>query len=212
MSQEFQKKMFEPFVQEDTDITSTIQGTGLGLSITKSLVDLLGGTITIESSLNHGTTVTLHFKIELAEIPDTANKQTNYPDMPDEMLKGKRVLLVEDHPLNTEIASRLLTKKGMIVTRAENGEIALNRFHNSAPYFFDIILMDIRMPVMDGLTATREIRSLDRTDAKAVPIIAMTANAYPEDIRQTKDAGMNAHLAKPIEPATLYQSMIELLQ
>ena len=212
MSKEFQKNMFKPFVQEDNGITSKIEGTGLGLSITKSLVELMDSKLYIESEKGKGTKVTIHFEIELAEDkPETCNSTQTTSGITPNILNGKRVLLVEDHPLNTEIASRLLAKKGIAVTCAENGKIALERFNDSILYHFDAILMDIRMPVMDGLTTTREIRKLDREDAKTIPIIAMTANAYQEDIQMSKAAGMDAHLAKPIEPAKLYDTLVEKL-
>lgn len=210
MSKEFQKNMFKPFVQEDNGITSKIEGTGLGLSITKSLVELMGSTLTVESEKGKGTKVTVHFEIEIAkDSDDIASDTPNEAAEIKPILHGKRVLLVEDHPLNTEIATRLLTKKGMVVTSAENGEIALSRFQDSILYYFDVILMDIRMPVMDGLTTTRKIRSLEREDAKSIPIIAMTANAYQEDIQMSRAAGMDAHLAKPIEPKKLYDTLVE---
>lgn len=212
MSRTFQKNMFKPFAQEDNSITSKVDGTGLGLSITKSLVELMGGTLHIESEPEKGTKVMLHFVFELAAetLTDTdRNKADSLPDS--NILNGKHILLVEDHPLNTEIASRLLVKKGITITCAENGQIALEIFQNTEPYHFDAILMDIRMPVMDGLTATRKIRSLERDDAKTIPIIAMTANAYQEDIEMTKTAGMDIHLAKPIEPGKLYKALAEKL-
>ena len=212
MSKEFQKNMFKPFVQEDNGITSRIEGTGLGLSITKSLVELMNGTLTVESEKDKGTTVTVHLDIDLTtEAYENSTDSTEDTSAAKPVLQGKRVLLVEDHPLNTEIATRLLAKKDMVITCAENGEAALQRFQDSVLYSYDAILMDIRMPVMDGLTAAREIRKLDREDAKTIPIIAMTANAYQEDIQMSKAAGMNAHLAKPIEPKKLYSILTEHL-
>lgn len=213
MSKEFQEKMFQPFVQEDSEITSNIQGTGLGLSITKSLMDLMGGTITIESEKGKGTKVTLHFENELAkDQSETIGGKAKGTEIEEDFLKGKRVLLVEDHPLNTEIAKRLLERKGVLVSCAENGERGVNRFVTSTPYFFDAILMDIRMPVMDGLTAAKEIRKLDREDAMSIPIIAMTANAYQEDIQMSGAAGMDAHLAKPIKPEMLYDTLSDKIK
>ncbi len=212
MSREFQERLFEPFVQEDNKITSRIEGTGLGLSITKSLLELMGGSIAIESEEGSGTKVIIELVCELVpqgeQEPDKEEGEENFT----EILDGKRVLLVEDHPLNMEIARRLLKKKGILVTSAENGKMALERFAASEPAFFDLILMDVRMPVMDGLTAAKKIRELDRPDATGIPIIAMTANAYTEDVQKTKDAGMDLHLAKPIEPEMLYQTLTEQLQ
>lgn len=211
MSKDFLTRVFEPFEQEDNGITSQIQGTGLGLSITKSLIDLMKGTITIESEKGTGTKVLLCFKHELATREDILQNRNNPHEASDTILCGKKVLLVEDHPLNAEISSRLLKRKEMAIFHAQNGESAVQQFKDSAPGFFDIILMDIRMPVMDGLTATRKIRSLNRADAETIPIIAMTANAYKDDIQMALDAGMNAHLAKPIEPKRLYRTLIENL-
>lgn len=210
MSKEFQQKMFEPFVQEDSALTSQIQGTGLGLSITKSLIELMGGSIHIESELDVGTKVTLHFECKLADESVEKKVQTEKTSSEDDdSLTGKKILLVEDHPLNTEIARRLLERKGMLVSCASNGEEGVNCFAASPKEGFDAILMDIRMPVMDGLEAARAIRALERADAQTIPIIAMTANAYQEDILMSKEAGMDAHLAKPIEPEVLYETLAE---
>lgn len=133
----------------------------------------------------------------------------NAPDL--SILQGKHVLLAEDHPLNAEIAQRLLEKKGMHVEHAENGKIAVDMFQTYQSGYFDVVLMDIRMPEMDGIEAAKAIRSLDRDDVKRIPIIAMTANAYAEDMEATKAAGMNAHLAKPINPDTMYDTIANFL-
>ena len=211
MSREFQKRLFEPFVQEDNEMTSSIQGTGLGLSITKRLLDLMGGSISIESQEGRGTKVIINLAGELASLQEEEEKEDDGGEAHTEALKGKRVLLVEDHPLNTEIAKRLLEKKGLLVTSVENGKMALEHFGASELFFYDVILMDVRMPVMDGITAAKKIRELSRPDAGNIPIIAMTANAYTEDVQKTKDAGMDIHLAKPIEPERLYQTLAEQL-
>ena len=208
MSKEFQQRMFDPFVQEDSALTSKIQGTGLGLSITKSLIELMGGSIKIESELDVGTKVTLHFECRLAhekEQEKAPEEEKRFEEQ--SILTGKNILLVEDHPLNTEIAKRLLERKGMTVSCAVNGEEGVKCFEASKERAFDAVLMDIRMPVMDGLEAARAIRKLAREDAQTVPIIAMTANAYQEDIMMSKLAGMDAHLAKPIEPEVLYEAL-----
>jgi len=126
-------------------------------------------------------------------------------------LSGKRVLLCEDHPLNAQIATKLLEKQGVAIVLAENGQIAVDLFEKSEPFYFDAILMDIHMPVMDGLTAAKTIRKTVKADAGDVPIIAMTANAFDEDVNRSKEAGMNAHLAKPIEPQKLYQTLADLI-
>ncbi|MFA6829922.1 MAG: response regulator, partial [Bacilli bacterium] len=213
MSEAFMKHLFHPFEQEDTSYSSNLKGTGLGLSIAKTLVELMGGTIKIESKQNIGTTVLIHLAFKLAteaEIRKTGSlKQINYDET---KLQNRHILLAEDHPLNAQIAIKLLEKKGIIVTHCENGQAAVEAFKKSEPDYFDIILMDIRMPIMDGLEATKEIRKLDHPNSKTIPIIAMTANAYDEDINQTRDAGMNYHLSKPIQTDLLYQTLIKALK
>lgn len=207
MSEKFQKSLFRPFTQESDEVTPELQGSGLGLSITKRLVELMGGTIYIESEQGKGTKVTVHLTFELLQEEPKQSTMKEEPKVAELDLTEKKVLLVEDHPLNAEIARRLLEKKNMLVTYAENGKIALDMFRASEINSFDVILMDIRMPVMSGLAAAEEIRSLDRSDAKTVPIIAMTANAYAEDVQRSLEAGMNAHLVKPIEPSVLYETI-----
>lgn len=205
MSKEFMEHMFDPFTQENTQETANIQGTGLGMSIVKNLVELMGGKIEVNSRLGKGTTVKLHMDIETVEkkpeLSGTVELQHEIS------LEGKQVLLVEDHPLNTEIAKRILEKKGIIVTCAENGQVAVDLFKKSEEQFFKLILMDIRMPVMDGLEATRQIRAMQRADAKSVPIIALSANAFDEDGEQSRQVGMNAHLAKPFDKDQLYTTL-----
>lgn len=205
MSREFQSRMFEPFEQENNGTTAQSQGTGLGLAIVKRLVDLMQGTISVKSEVGCGTEFTVHLEMPIvdaleAELPDAI------PDS-DVQLKGCRVLVVEDHPMNTEIARRLLEKKKVHVTCAENGREALEKFQLAEPHTWDAILMDVRMPVMDGLEAACAIRALHREDAKTIPIIAMTANVFQEDVQATRKAGMNAHLIKPIEPQHLYETL-----
>ncbi len=218
MSKEFQKYMFEPFVQEDHSITTNYQGSGLGLSIAKILTERMGGTLQIESEPGKGTRATIHLPFEVKGESTTpqanedekqqGNVIKNAKDQePINVLAEKRILLVEDHPLNAEIAKRLLEKKQILVEHAINGELAVDDFRNSSIHYYDAILMDIRMPVMDGITATRMIRQMDREDAKEVPIIAMTANAYEEDIQKTKEAGMNEHLSKPVDPQLLFDTL-----
>lgn len=212
MSEEFQRHMYEPFSQEDSSIKPQLQGSGLGLSIVKNLVELMGGTIEVSSKVGAGTSVRVHLSFELAPQQQLSPLENGNYESDVDLLKGKRVLLCEDHPLNAEIAKKLMSKKHMEVVWTENGRDAVERFADSPLFAFDLILMDIRMPVMDGLEATRTIRALSRMDAKTVPIIAMTANAYDSDIEKSRAAGMNAHLSKPIDPALLYQTLSRLCQ
>ncbi len=204
MSQEFIKNsIFKPYAQENNQVTSQLTGTGLGLAITKNLIETMGGHVEVESELGEGSTFTfyLDFKSVPEEVVETKKKnrkkQAGYVQKD---LQDKNVLVCEDHPLNAEIARRLLEKVGCNVTWAEDGQKGVEAFAKSAPGYYDAILMDIRMPVMDGIQACEEIRQMDREDAPQVPIIAMTANAYESDKKKSYEAGMNAHLAKPVEP------------
>lgn len=204
MSEEFRPHLFEPFVQEGRVKTLPTQGSGLGMSIVKQLVDLMGGTITVESQLNVGTTVSIlmNYDVYKGELSVEQEEQELVGN-----LDGMRVLLCEDHPLNRQIILQLLKKKGVAVHMAENGKEGLDRFQNSAPGYYHMILMDVRMPVMNGIDAVKAIRALAREDAKTIPIVAMTANAFAEDKAETRSAGMNEHLAKPVEPEILYHTL-----
>jgi signal transduction histidine kinase/ActR/RegA family two-component response regulator len=194
MSEEFQKKIFDPFTQEDGGARTTYKGSGLGMAITKQYVELMGGTIQVQSKLNEGSC----FIVELAfEIDPEARIEV--PEHITNGLKGMRVLLVEDNELNMEIAQELLEDEGVTVTTAENGQIAVDTFTNAPAGSFDAILMDVMMPVMNGHEATRTIRASNHPEAKTIPIIAMTANAYVEDVNASLAAGMNEHIAKPID-------------
>lgn len=196
MSEEFQKHLFEPFSQEAQTARTTYQGTGLGLSIVKKLVDALGGTITCRSEKNVGTTFStqLTFKID----KDYHKNEEAAGEFSADCLSGVNVLLVEDNELNMEIAELILTDHGAKVTKAWNGQEAVDTFSVSGVGFYNVICMDIMMPVLDGMSASRTIRALDRPDARTIPIIAMSANAFPDDVQASLDAGMNAHLAKPL--------------
>ena len=213
MSKEFLKVLFEPFTQETQHNNLQQDGTGLGLSIVKKMVELMDGTISVESELGKGTTFCLRFVIPC--IPTNVVRQQEAVKHNKELeigiLKDKQVLLCEDHPINQEIAARILERVGMIVTKANNGKEAVEVFNKVAPDFFRVIIMDIRMPIMNGLEATKAIRALDREDAKNIPIIAMSANAFEEDVKTSLAAGMNAHLSKPINPNLLYQTIAKYI-
>ena len=206
MTEEFQKVLFNPFTQEKRSDTSDNRGSGLGLSIVKKMIEIMGGTIDVKSKLGEGSKFTVVVDFDYIEADQaTWNTKENNIGMDHSILAGKHVLLCEDHPLNQEIAKTLLEEKKMIVDIEENGQKGVEHFARSAVGFYDLVLMDIRMPVMDGYEATKQIRNLNRADAKKVPIIAMTADAFETDVKKCLDAGMNEHIAKPIEPETLYQ-------
>lgn len=210
MSEEFQKHLFEPFVQEDNSFSSQLQGSGLGLSITKRLVEQMGGSIYVKSEKGKGTTIGVTLTFELARQQESRSQIKAKKDVYD-ILHGKSILLVEDHPLNAQIARRLLEKQQMHVISAENGRAALELFQSSPVGSFNAVLMDIRMPEMSGLEAAKAIRTLNRADAKKIPIIAMSANAYTEDVQQSIEAGMNDHLAKPVNSEILYETLSRYL-
>ena len=206
MSEEFLQHAFEPFAQEQNSQSNKYAGTGLGLPIVQNLVHLMGGTISIHSKLNEGTAVTVELPFELLEgyQPPASGETVAFFD-----LQGRRVLLCEDHPLNATIAVKLLNRVGVEVELAGDGRQGVDRFTQRGTGYYDAILMDIRMPVMDGLSATRAIRALSRGDAKTIPIIAMTANAFDFDVKASLSAGMDAHLDKPVDPEKLYRTLAE---
>ncbi|MDD3184134.1 MAG: ATP-binding protein [Anaerostipes sp.] len=208
ISSDFIPHLFDAFSQEHSSTTSHYAGSGLGLSISHQLVTMMGGTIKVESQLDKGSTFTVSFSLPRynQQPVKAASSKTSCTTT---SLAGRRILLVEDHPMNAMIACKLLEQREMLVENAQNGKEGLDFFKNSEPGYFDAILMDIRMPVMDGLTATKEIRNSHHPQAKNIPIIAMTANAFAEDLEKSKDAGMQAHLAKPIRPETLYAALAE---
>ena len=209
MTEEFQKCVFEPFAQEHTGSRAKFTGTGLGLSISRKLVEKMGGTITFESKKGVGTTFVIRvpFKID----PD-ADKREEQKDVSEKSIKGLHILLAEDNELNMEIAEFVLQNEGADVTKAWDGQEAVELFRNSEPGEFDVILMDIMMPVMNGYEAAKMIRSLDREDAKEVPIIAMTANAFTEDRIRAKEAGMDEHVAKPVDVELLIKVIHKLVK
>ena len=208
MAEEFQKHIFEPFAQEHTGSRAKFAGTGLGMAISKKLVEEMGGTITFESKKGVGTTFVIRvpFKIDL-----DADKREEQKDVSENSIKGLHILLAEDNELNMEIAEFVLQNEGADVTKAWNGQEAVELFRNSKPGEFNVILMDIMMPVMNGYEATKMIRSLDREDAKEIPIIAMTANAFTEDRIRAKEAGMDEHVAKPVDVELLVKVIHKLV-
>ena len=209
MAEEFQKHIFEPFAQEHTGSRAKFAGTGLGMAISKKLVEEMGGTITFESKKGVGTTFVIRvpFKIDL-----DADKREESKDVSEKSIKGMHVLLAEDNELNMEIAEFLLQNEGAEVTKAWNGQEIVELFRKSESGEFDVILMDIMMPIINGYEATKRIRSLDREDAKKIPIIAMTANAFTEDRIRAKEAGMDEHVAKPIDVELLIKVIHKLVK
>ena len=208
MTEEFQKYIFEPFAQEKTGSRTKFAGTGLGMAIAKNLIEKMGGTISFESEKGVGTTFVIRvpFKID-----PNADKREEKADVAEKSIKGLHILLAEDNELNMEIAEFVLRNEGADVTKAWNGQEAVELFRNSEAGEFDVILMDIMMPVMDGYEATNMIRSLNREDAKTVPIIAMTANAFTEDRIKSKEAGMDEHVAKPVDVESLVKIIHKLV-
>ena len=204
IADELKDIIFLPLTKEYSGSTNVYGGSGLGLAICKQLVDRLGGTLDFISNKGDGSEfwVVLDFEQDKAALQRQAEVPAQAVDF-----SGKYVLLAEDNHINCEIVKRLLTRRGLTVETAENGQIALNKYMMNAPRTYDLILMDVRMPYMDGLKAARMIRASGKSDAKTIPIMAMTANAYDEDIQQSMEAGMNAHLVKPVEPSELYRAV-----
>ena len=209
MTEAFQKRIFEPFAQEHAGSRTKFAGTGLGMPITKKLVEKMGGTISFESKEGTGTTFVIRIPFQI----DADMKDRNETEEKTETsIQGLHVLLTEDNELNMEIAEFVLQNEGTVVTKAWNGQEAVDIFRKSSPGEFDVILMDIMMPVMNGYEAAKMIRSLDREDAKVIPIIAMTANAFTEDKMRAKEAGMDEHIAKPVDGKLLVKVINELVK
>ncbi len=209
MSEEFQKHLFEPFTQENKMVQTQYQGTGLGMSITKNIVDEMGGTITFESKKDLGTTfdIRVPFEVDLSENIVEEKEDTEWYSV-----EGMNILAVEDNQLNMEILKFLLKEEGANVIEAWNGQQAIDVFEKTAPKEIDVILMDVMMPIMNGYEATKKIRAMQREDAKKVPIIAMTANAFAEDKIAAKQAGMDAHISKPLDMKKLIKIIVKLIE
>ena len=199
MSEEYLPHIYEEFSREHTTTENKVPGTGLGLPIIKSMIELMGGSIQVESRLGIGTKFTVDLSFDIASKEEVYGSQDTIKSSAIHTIKGKRILLVEDNELNAEIAKTVLEDVGALIIRVENGQQAVELFEEKPAGTFDAILMDLMMPVMDGYTATRKIRALERSDAKIIPIIAMTANAFQEDAEKCIAVGMNAHLAKPLD-------------
>ena len=200
--------MFEAFSQESKEYATHIQGTGLGLAIVKNIVELMDKEMQVESEEGKRTTFTIYIPTEVTE----SEEQRDQSVYDKSVLEGKQVLLCEDHPLNTQIVVRLLQKRGVIIECAENGAVGLDMVKDAEEYYYDVILMDIQMPVMNGLDAMKAIRAMEhRQDVAKLPMIALTANANDTDTQNCIDAGANAHLAKPINSELLYQTLARFL-
>ena len=207
MSPEFVEHIFEPFAREESDANIRTQGTGLGLAIVKSLVDAIGGTIEVKSELGKGSEFTVIFDVDIIARTELLDKESVSDDNID--IEGLHVLLVEDNEMNTYVAKIILEKAGCIVTSVTDGKQAVDLFTSSAPFTFDAILMDVRMPVMDGITATKLIRRSACADAATIPIIAMTADAFDDERQNTIESGMNYHLSKPVDAEKVYRALKE---
>ena len=209
MTEAFQKRIFEPFAQEHAGSRTKFAGTGLGMPITKKLVEKMSGTISFESKEGTGTTFVIRIPFQIdADMKD----RTETEEKTETSIQGLHVLLTEDNELNMEIAEFVLQNEGAVVTKAWNGQKAVDIFRKNRPGEFDVILMDIMMPVMNGYEAAKMIRSLDREDAKVIPIVAMTANAFTEDKMRAKEAGMDEHIAKPVDGKLLVKVINELVK
>jgi CheY-like chemotaxis protein len=212
MGAEFLGRLFEPFSQEDFTTKTKYGSTGLGMSITKSIVEMMNGEISVESEKGRGSTFTVTLTLDDSEREDEPSEADGVAEGEGEAdLSGIRVLVAEDVDVNAEILQAVLEMRGIESDRAENGRIAVERFAQSEEGHYAAILMDMRMPEMDGLEATRAIRALPRADAKSVPIVALTANAFDEDVQRSLQSGLNAHLSKPIDPDSLFGTLGRLV-
>jgi CheY-like chemotaxis protein len=211
MNQEFMQRIFKPFEQESATTVSKFGGTGLGLSICRNLVQLMHGSIEVDSKEGQGTTftVTLPFKVEQGAV---AAEPVEKPAvlLPD-ALSGLKILLVEDNAMNREIAVSILEKLGLVVDTAEDGQVAVDKFRHSLPGTYQCILMDIQMPVLDGYEATKAIRSSSHVEASTMPIIAVTADVFAEDVARVTACGMNGYVSKPLDYKKLIQVLLDVL-
>ena len=212
MSQDYLKKIFEAFTREQNTTKSKIVGTGLGMSIVKKYVDLLGGTINVESEFGKGSTFTVTLTHRIADESYYVKKYMEEPGTGSEILEGRNILLAEDNDLNAEIVEAILESVGLKIERVEDGIQCVNRIEKMPADTYDMILMDIQMPKMDGYKATQAIRNLTDKDKASIPIIAMTANAFEEDKRDAIAAGMNGHIAKPIQVDKMLSILSEVIR
>ena len=209
ISDEFRERIFEPFAQENP-LTDSASGSGMGLSIVKSIVDSMHGSIDVKSDKENGTTFIVDVILDEPQGHGSGPSCSDSCDKQD-ICSGRRVLLCEDNMMNQEIAKTMLSQRHMEVETAADGQMAVEMFTFSAEWHYDVILMDIRMPIMDGYGATSKIRKLERRDAKTIPIIAMTADAFAADIKKCIDAGMNGHIAKPIDQDKMFKTIAGFL-
>ena len=212
ISEEYLPHIYEEFSREHTSTENKVPGTGLGLSIIKSMIELMGGSIQVESRQGIGTKFTVDLSFDMASKEEVYGSRNAIKTSAIHTIKGKRILIAEDNELNAEIAKTVLEDVGALVTRVEDGQQAVELFKEKPAGTFDAILMDLMMPIMDGYTATREIRSLERSDSKTIPIIAMTANAFQEDAEKCIAVGMNAHLAKPLNIEKMMTTICHLVK
>ena len=205
----FKKDLFQPFKRERNTTMSGVLGTGLGLSVVKNLVDLMEGSIEVESAEGKGSRFIVNLLLRVRSEP--SQKEQESEEASRVSLKGKRILLVEDNEINCEIAQELLSDEGFVVETANDGSVAVEMVKNSAPQYYALILMDIQMPVMDGHKATKAIRSLENKELAQIPIIALSANAFAEDYKRSIEAGMDAHIPKPIKIEELQETIRTVL-
>jgi CheY-like chemotaxis protein/anti-sigma regulatory factor (Ser/Thr protein kinase) len=212
MSPEFAAKVFEAYERERTTAVESIQGTGLGMAITKSIVDLMNGSIDVETEKGKGTEFIIRVDFPIVEEEPEGGEAAADGAAPKIDFSKIRLLLVEDNEINREIATILLEEAGFQLDEAENGQIAVEKIAASRPGDYQLVLMDIQMPVMDGYEAAQAIRALDNPELAKIPIVAMTANAFSEDIQAAKDAGMDSHIAKPLDVAKMMDTLAEVLR